>query len=425
MKTKLFMLTLAALLMSPAIFAQDEKVVTEADFIKERMEKLGTNLVSNETFDNLIYKDFATIQTGDKNKNVVGPYATLDVNTKDKSFAFAPYVHKAGNLFVAAEFTGKLSNNETFFNWKNRSYVKIDLSLTWLFQSWKNYDRRLPDEVYRNLYSQIYKKVDQRISGKKIIPNKKGEGEGEIYESNLRLDDVEVKSVVPYNKTDSLKKLVIKYETLLAKQSWKGKTLLWTKLNVAPLSNDNFHYIMRSDSSSFKNPLKKNINMFSVQGSINIYRENMTFIYYGSFYLKGTRKHSLSEIYETKQWNKMRSLDENTYISEESKNIYELDNSQFSRLFLFDYGLQLIAISKKLKLGLELKYDNVKFIKPSTSNDVSRSDDFSAGIVIPLKNKEGKTSINITPFYEYKQYIGYEKASENIAGVKFSLPFGQ
>lgn len=413
MKTKLHALTLVAVLLSNALCAQEKNELTEDQFIKNRMDTLKKNLVSPDTFDHLIYKDFATIQTGDKNKNVLGRYATLDVNTKDKSFAFAPYVHKAGSVFISAEFTGKLSNNETFFNWKNRSQIKIDLSLTWLFKSWKNYDERPSDKVYKGLYGKIFQKVNQQIIEK------------EKNKAYLKLDDIQLDTLITYNKTDSLKKLVIKYETFLAKQSWKAKTLFWTKLNISPLSNDNFYYIIRSDSSSYQNPIKKTINMFSIQGSINVYREADNYTLYGSFYLKGTRKHSLSEIYETKQWNKIRALDENNYISEENKNIYELDNSKFSRLFLFDYGLQFIAISKKLKLGLELKYDNIKFIRPNTSNDVSRSDNFSAGIVIPFKNKEGKTSINITPFYEYKQYIGYEKISQNIAGVKFSLPFGQ
>lgn len=73
---------------------------------------------------------------------------------------------------------------------------------------------------------------------------------------------------------------------------------------------------------------------------------------------------------------------------------------------------------------MELKYDYVKFIKPNTTNDVSNIDNFSAGIVLPFKDKTGAPSINIIPFYQYRQYIGYEKTSENIIGVKFSLPFG-
>ncbi|PTT72456.1 hypothetical protein, partial [Chryseobacterium sp. HMWF001] len=86
--------------------------------------------------------------------------------------------------------------------------------------------------------------------------------------------------------------------------------------------------------------------------------------------------------------------------------------------------LQGIIIYKKFNIGLELKYDYVKFIKPNTTNDVSNIDNFSAGIVLPFKDKTGTPSINIIPFYQYRQYIGYEKASENIVGVKFSLPFG-
>lgn len=423
MKSNFFILSFLLFLGSTPTFSQ-VKDFTRDEFIKDRLGKVKDKLVSNDTFNDIISKDFASIQTGDKNKSVVGEYAALDINTKEKSFAFAPYVYNRGNVFFSADFTGKLSNDESFFNWKNRSNVKIDVNVTWLFKSWKNFKEKKPDSVYADLYGKIYDKVDKKIKLKKQSQADNKETPP-TYESQLQLDDLTLNTPVTYSKIDSLTKYVKKYEAILAGQTWTSKTMFWTKFNLIPLSNDNFYYLIKSDSATFSNPSKKSINMFSLQGSINGYRESKNYILYGSFYIKGTRKHSLSEIYETKQWNKIRSLGESNFISEESKNVYELDEDRFSRLFLFDYGIHLITIFKKLNFGIEVKYDNTKFIKPNTSNDASYIDAFALGVVIPLKDKDGKTSINIIPFYEHKQYVGYEKISENIAGIKFSVPFGQ
>lgn len=417
MKTKFYVLMLLALF-GMRVTGQTTKPDPEKDpeqkkkndWVKSQVDGVKGKLVSDGTFSDLALKDFANVQTGDKNKNTPGRYAALDVNSTDKSFSFSPFVYKSGNLFLAADFTGTLSNDGAYFDWKNRNTIALGLNITWLFFPSKNYSKRPSDDVYDSLYNKIYEKVEKEVNNKDI----------------LKLDDITLNSnnTNVYNKKDSLAKYVKKYETLLADKLWTGKTLFWLKFNINPIANDNFYYTIKNDTASYRDPYKKTINMFSVQTSINAYKETKNFILYGSLYLKGTRKHNLSEINETSQWNKIRSLTDETYISESNKNVYELDNSKFYNLFLFDYGLQGIIIYKKFNIGLELKYDNIKFIKPNTTNDVSNIDNFSVGVVLPFKDKTGTPSINIIPFYQYKQYISYEKASGNIVGVKFSLPFG-
>lgn len=88
MKTNLHAFALLAVFLSNALFAQEKNEITKDQFIQNKIDKLDNNLVSPDTFDHLIYKDFSTIQTGDKNKNVVGRYATLDVNTNKYSIAY-------------------------------------------------------------------------------------------------------------------------------------------------------------------------------------------------------------------------------------------------------------------------------------------------------------------------------------------------
>jgi len=411
MKTKFYVSALLLILFGIIVSGQE----TKEKWVEERTNeviKKNNKIVSDETFRELAFKDFANIQTGDKNKNAPGRYAALDVNSKDKSFAFSPFMQRLGNLFFSADITGTLSNEGEYFDWKNRNTIVVGLNATWLLSPIKNFKTKPSEDDYKAMYGGIYDKVEGEITNKDSAKTK------------LKLDDITLNTKVYYNEKDSLAKYVQKYETLLAEKLWTGKTLFWVKFNVNPIAQDNFYYTIKGDTASLKNPYKETINLFSVQTSFNAYRETKNVLLYGNLYLKGTRKHNLSEINQTSQWNKIRSLTNETYISESAKNVYELDNNKFYNLFLFDYGLQGIIIYKKFNIGLELKYDYVKFIKPNTTNDVSNIDNFSAGIVLPFKDKTGAPSINIIPFYQYRQYIGYEKTSENIVGVKFSLPFG-
>ena len=59
----------------------------------------------------------------------------------------------------------------------------------------------------------------------------------------------------------------------------------------------------------------------------------------------------------------------------------------------------------------------------NTKTTISRIETISLGLLFPLKDKDGKSTVNIEPFYQYRQYKEYEKAYENIWGIRFSVPF--
>lgn len=335
MKTKFYVSALLLILFGIIVSGQE----TKEKWVEERTNEVikeNNKIVSDETFRELAFKDFANIQTGDKNKNAPGRYAALDVNSKDKSFAFSPFMQRLGKLFFSADITGTLSNEGEYFDWKNRNTIVVGLNATWLLSPIKNFKTKPSEDDYKAMYGGIYDKVEGEITNKDSAKTK------------LKLDDITLNTKVYYNEKDSLAKYVQKYETLLAEKLWTGKTLFWVKFNVNPIAQDNFYYTIKGDTASLKNPYKETINLFSVQTSFNAYRETKNVLLYGNLYLKGTRKHNLSEINQTSQWNKIRSLTNETYISESAKNVYELDNNKFYNLFLFDYGLQGILSTKNL-----------------------------------------------------------------------------
>ena len=228
MKTKFYVSALLLILFGIIVSGQE----TKEKWVEERTNEVikeNNKIVSDETFRELAFKDFANIQTGDKNKNAPGRYAALDVNSKDKSFSFSPFMQRLGNLFFSADITGTLSNEGEYFDWKNRNTILVGLNATWLLSPIKNFKTKPSKDDYKAMYGGIYDKVEGEITNKDSAKTK------------LKLDDITLNTKVYYNEKDSLAKYVQKYETLLAEKLWTGKTLFWVKFNVNPIAQDNFY----------------------------------------------------------------------------------------------------------------------------------------------------------------------------------------
>lgn len=413
MKTKL--LIVPFLLLTGMVFGQGKEEIDVKQFeeqakkivedrIKLIFEENKNRLVTPSVFNQIIKNDFSKIQTASKVSNVTNKYASLDINKEKQTFAISPFIYETNNHLFSINFKGEL-NGKSVFDFKDRNQVEIGLNYTF-FKGSKKFNK--PDVM---VYEQLYEAVKN-----KMVKNW----------DKKNFDDLSIEVESKNKSKDKVKKEfnkeLDKYEIALSKEYWTSKRLYWVTLNFTPFSQDNFRYLIENDIGSYKNPYKKSINVIKLSSSFNFYYENKKWIINPSLNLVASNKHNLSEIHSTKQWNKISQLTDDTFISEQSGNVYVLSNEKFSQLLLLDTSIKCVAVSKEYGLGVDVNFSNIKFITPNTSNSISKINEISFGVVIPLKDSKGENTINIVPFYAYKQYIDYEKVQENNLGIKFNIP---
>jgi len=357
-------------------------------------------MVTDKTFNRIAKNDFEKIQTVTPVSNVTNRFASLDINKEKQTFSLSPLVYDAGQHIFGLNFSGTL-NSKGFFDFKDRNQVAIGLNYTFYHVS-KRYKNNHRIELY-----ELYDAVKQRaLSGKKI-------------------KDVWIKADKPKDSAalkEEYEEMLTEYEMAFAEKYWTSKSMYWVTVNFTPFNKDNFRYLLEGDTNSYQNPYKESLNVLKLSVSFNYYYESKNWIVSPSVNISGMNKHSLSEIYSTKQWNKITPLTSGTYLSEDNKNVYVLSDNKFSRLFLIDAGLKCILLSKRWNMGLDVSYNSTRFITPGTSNYVSKINDYSFGFIIPLVDSKGERTINIVPFYSYKQFIDYASGSESVFGVKFNIP---
>lgn len=389
-------------------------------------------LVSNYTFRNLLKNDFAMLLTGDKSKTSTGRYAALDLNSTEKRFTISPFVYNPGNDPLVADFrhifnidfTGTLYNNNSF-NFKDRNTVTVGFNYTYVTAGY-DFITKSPEltndlnSLYDAVSSDFIAKINalNPVAGSAAPPIK---------------DKVDGLYLVSGGSDKEMEKAYFEkirgYEEKLTSKSWTGKKIRWFKLGFNLISNDKFNYIDTTNIVNYLSPKIKVVFNPSIQASYNYYHKTRKGIdLYANAWVKYSRKHSLSEIASSKQWNQINKLSgsDSIYFGVESKDVYLVNENKFASLNIGDWGFQCIALKNfrdLIDIGLDLKYENVGFIKPLSENSISKIETITFGIIFPMKDKDGASTVIFEPFFQHRQYVDYDKASQNLWGIRFSLPF--
>lgn len=380
------------------------------------------SLVSAYTFNQMVKKDFSLLVTGSAENTQVGKYAALSVDKNEQSFSFSPInyiVH--GNDFskpfkhvLAINANGKL-NNDGFFDFSDRKKLQVGGSWTSLWFS--NYFYSLPkkQKKYKEMYGLIRDKILNEARSKDDLEKLVNYGKDAEDYKNLYYQEVE------------------KYENAVYKNYWTTKVLAWTKLDVG-YAEDKLKIV---DSINIENsviePINKNIKgaYFSLSGNI-FYGLKNGFSFYLNAQLAYSRKTSLSEIFSTVDWNKVMyggGTNNTVYYDMGEQSVYIADLTKFEKKYKRDVAVQLLCfvpLGQQNLIGLDLSYQNKQFITPGTKTFTSNKSIYSVGIMFPLRDKDGKITINIEPFWRSTSFDNYDEGlDESFWGVKFGVPLNQ
>lgn len=425
MKTKIVLL----LLMFFVGMAFGQKVkIEELKSVLDRLVKSDSTyikksgyLVSAYTFNQMIKRDFSLLVTGSAENTQVGKYAALSVDKNEQSFSFSPInyiihgndVSKPFRHVLAINANGKL-NNDGFFDFSDRKKLQIGGSWTSLWYSdYKNLSN--DEEDFKNIYRLVEKKIVDDVKNSndldKLVNNEKDSND---YK-NLYHQEVE------------------KYENAVYKNYWTTKVLAWTKLDVG-YAEDKLKIV---DSINIENsviePINKNIKgaYFSLSGNI-FYGLKNGFSFYLNAQLAYSRKTSLSEIFSTVDWNKVMyggGTNNTVYYDMGEQSVYIADLTKFEKKYKRDVAVQLLCfvpLGQQNLIGLDLSYQNKQFITPGTKTFTSNKSIYSVGIMFPLRDKDGKITINIEPFWRSTSFDNYDAGlDESFWGVKFGVPLNQ
>ncbi|MBL1411064.1 hypothetical protein [Sphingobacterium faecale] len=385
-------------------FQDTAKIISE-----ERIKNIikQENLMSSSAFSKLMESDFSKIQTGTRDENIASSFASLSLDKDKQAFSISKEVKSfvGGRHRIAIKAAGEL-NGKGMLDFEDRHKVKLGVSYTHL-RTFRNFKKTEDPTLYALLYDIVNKEISIQLSERKL-------------DGLPIVDTIGLNTVLAKKFNDELDKREIAFFD----NKWSSKSFYWFTINVNPINNDNFRYIIKEDILSYENPYRKKINVPQVSLSLNYYRESHAWIFNPSLNLTGTYKHNLSEVHSTNEWNKISQLNSETYLNEESSKVYVLGNHEFHQLVLVDFGIRMLMIKKNWNLGAEVTFNNTKFITPDSKTSVSNINDVSIGIVVPLKTSNGKRTINIMPFWSYKKYINYDKEKDSNFGIRFNIPFG-
>ncbi|WP_326980913.1 hypothetical protein VUJ46_11380 [Chryseobacterium sp. MYb264] len=430
MKTKLLLLFLLGC--AGIVFGQEKRneeldidtlliKLSKADSIFVAKDEFSP-LVSTYTFTQMVKKDFSLLITGAADNTQVGKYAALSVDKNEQSFSFSPinYVVHADNFskpfkhILAVNTSGKLNNNG-FFDFSDRKKLQVGGSWTalWYSKYFYNFSKKYPK--HSELYGLIKDKIiDEKNSKKKLDKLINKEKDSNDYK---RLYHQEVE----------------KYENTVYKNYWTTKILAWTKLDIG-YAEDKLKIIDSINvQKSVLDPINKNIRggYFSLSGNI-FYGLKNGLIFYLNGQLSYSRKTSLSEIFSTVDWNRIQygnGTNNTVYYDMGEQSVYITDLNKLKKRYKRDISVQLlcfIPVGQQNLIGLDLGYQNKEFITPGTTTFTSNKNIYSVGIMFPLKDKDGKTTINIEPFWRSTSFDNYDAGiDESFWGVKFGVPLNQ
>jgi len=426
MKTYLLLLFLWTGMMSSQIKSSDNvkdllKILVKKDssFVQETPGSYSP-IVSAYTYNQMVKKDFSMLVTGSTENNQVGRYAALSVDKNEQSFSFSPIIfipekkdeEKFRHVF-AINASGKLNNNG-FFDFSNRKLLRVGGSWTALLVSRYRYEglsdktRKSNQEIYELVKDDLIKKID----------------------SEDRLEQLKSKQL---DYKEAYHQEVEKIENIVYKNVWTTKLLAWTKLDVG-YSEDKLKIVDSINvQNSVMDPMNKSISggYFSLSGNI-YYGSKKGFGIYLNAQLSYSKKTSLSEIFSTVEWNRVRygsGTNNTVYYDIEEHSVYIANFSTLKQRYKRDISVQVlgfIPFGQSNLIGLDVSYQNKEFITPGSTTFTSNKNIFSLGIMFPLRDKDGKTTINIEPFWRNTSFTNYDEGKdESFWGVKFGVPLNQ
>ncbi|WP_080780560.1 hypothetical protein [Chryseobacterium phocaeense] len=406
---------------------QQKKDTINLNNVLERLVKAdkeyittSESLVSTYTFTQLVKKDFSLLVTGSAENTQVGKYAALSVDRNEQSFAFSPinFIVNENNPtkpfrhVLAINASGKLNNNG-FFDFSDRKKLQVGGSWTALWFSGYNFPTKFTP------YLEIFDLAKDKVTGQ--------------FNSDKKFRDIQKK------ETDTVyyKKLyhqeAEKYENEAYKSIWTSKFLIWTKLDIG-YAEDRLKII---DSINVQNsvvePMTKGISggYFSLSGNL-FYGLRNGFGVYINAQLSYSKKTSLSEIFSTVEWNKVQyesGTNNTVYYDVEEQSVYIINMNTLKQKYKRDISVQIlgfIPLGQNNLIGLDIGYQNKEFITPGTTTFTSNKNILSVGIMFPLRDKNGKTTINIEPFWRNTSFTNYDEGKEeSFWGVKFGVPLNQ
>jgi len=423
MKTNVLLLFLLGC--AGMVFGQVNKKVNVDSVLTKLVEsdinysKNTGNLVSAYTFTQMVKKDFSLLVTGSADNTQVGKYAALSVDKNEQSFSFSPinYIIHGNNAskpfkhVLGLNANGKLNNNG-FFDFSDRK--KLQIGGSWVALWYSDYSH-LPKEENIDIYNLVKKDILTKESSKNELEK--------ISRDQRNIQDYQ----------ELYHQEVEKYENIAYKKLWTKKILVWTKLDVG-YAEDKLKII---DSINVRNsviePINKSIEggYFSLSGNI-FYGLKNGFGFYLNAQLSYSRKTSLSEIFSTVDWNKIQyggGTNNTVYYDMGAQSVYIADLSKFEKKYKRDVSVQMLCfvpLGQQNLIGLDLGYQNKEFITPGTATFTSNKNIYSVGIMFPLRDKDGKTTINIEPFWRSTSFDNYDLGiDESFWGVKFGVPLNQ
>ncbi|SHH74689.1 hypothetical protein SAMN05421866_3620 [Chryseobacterium oranimense] len=427
MKTYLLMLFLlwVGMIKSQQISTDEKKkmlkilVTKDSAFVSQNNGSYSP-IVSAYTYNKMVKKDFSMLVTGSTETNQVGKYAALSVDKNEQSFSFSPIIYipekkdeeKFKHIF-AINASGKL-NNDGFFDFSNRKLLRVGASWTALLVSKYRYIG-LPEEARKKnkkIYELVKNKVEEKLQPKDELEKIES---GQLDYKELYHQEVE------------------KVENILYKNVWTAKLLAWTKLDVG-YSEDKLKIIDSINvQNSVMDPINKRISggYFSFSGNLFYGRSNGLGVYINA-QLSYSKKTSLSEIFSTVDWNKIQyenGTNNTVYYDVEEQSVYITNMSTLKQKYKRDISVQVlgfIPLGQNNLIGMDISYQNKEFITPGTTTFTSNKNIFSVGIMFPLRDKDGKTTINIEPFWRNTSFTNYDEGKEeSFWGVKFGVPLNQ
>ncbi|WP_291876126.1 hypothetical protein [Chryseobacterium sp.] len=424
MKTYLLLLFL---LWAGMAHAQQGSDKTDLNTILDRLAKADEDyietsgsLVSTYTFTQMVKKDFSLLVTGAAENMQVGKYAALSVDRNEQSFSFSPinYIVNENNPakpfkhILAINVNGKLNNNG-FFDFSDRKKLQVGGSWTALWFSGCSFPKK--QTPYMKIYNLAKEQVIKQAGNEKELQKILKKRIDTAYYKKLYHQEVE------------------KYENEAYDDMWTSKLLVWTKLDIG-YAEDRLKII---DSVNVRNsvmdPINKSIRggYFSLSGNIFYGLKSGVSIYINA-QLSYSKKTSLSEIFSTVEWNKIQygdGTDNTVYYDVEEQSVYITNMNTLKQKYKRDISVQVlgfIPLGQQNLIGLDVSYQNREFITPGTTTFTSNKNIFSVGIMFPLRDKDGKTSINIEPFWRNTSFTNYDEGKEeSFWGVKFGVPLNQ
>lgn len=418
---------------SKDVLKQTLKDISDANvkYIKGTTEYY--NLASKYTFRNIVKTDFSTVTIAD-NSASVGQFAALSIDPNSYKLAFSPYAWSPiGKDLTTKDFKNIYSinisatlSNKSLLNLKDWRTVSGSFSFTRLIGERYRFDdpdvkTKHTDDQWAAPYKAIYEALKSQMEAQysqaydattySILNKLTALNHPEFYD----------KTAIQQAYLDSISK----YEQIMIKKAWTTKSFWWLKFTGTPLSFDNANYIVNNDASTYDSPKKATIWTPSFGVSINYFFGT---IKHWNFYFNANaqlgQKDMFSGVYTPLTYNNYSKLTDTSQIQKSTSQIFRSNSADVSKRILPDFGTEFLFIKtfNNIGLGLDINYSYNFLISDKANTDNGYLSSPSIGLIVALKDKTGKSNINIEPYFQYQNYIDVTVASQRLWGLKFSVP---